>query len=162
MKHKHNLRKITNKRSYSTEELALALGIHMQTVRLWRKQGLQPIESDTSPYLYYGTEVKRFLLFQASKHKVKLSEGEFYCLRCRKAVKPTSYKTINRGVVLGNGYESLFLEATCPDCFLTLKRFSSKPQTIVKVSQKESRIKVKDKPLEQLSLFNSKGGDEHY
>ncbi len=127
MKRKYNLRKIKTKRSYTSEELAETLKVHVQTVHDWKRNGLLPLEEKTSPHLFLGTEVKSFLTKFVSKHKVSLKEGEFYCLSCKNAVKPTSFESIRRGITIGNSRESLILKATCPICSKVVHRFSSAP-----------------------------------
>lgn len=127
MKRKYNLRKIKTKRSYTSEELAETLKVHVQTVHDWKRNGLLPLEEKTSPHLFLGTEIKKFLTKFASKHKVSLKDGEFYCLSCKKAVKPTNFESIRRGITIGNNRESLILKADCPTCLRVVYRFSSAP-----------------------------------
>ncbi len=121
--HTHNIRA---KRSYSSEEIAEALHLHIQTVRHWRKNGLQPLEGSLSPLLFLGSDVKDFLKKQNNKHKVTLQPDEFYCLRCKIAVKPLETKTIDRGFLLGNGKASILTTANCPKCDCPLYKFGSK------------------------------------
>jgi len=162
MRKKYNLRKIVSKRCYTTEEIAGLLNVHVQTVRTWRKDGMQPIEGSTSPYLFLGSVVKAFLAKELSRQKVKLSDGEFYCLRCNKAVKPTTTRIIDRKVTIGKGKQSIFFAGNCPNCDLELRRFATKDQ--VKTTNTNKKVEVNQpKKLEpkqkidvekgQMSLF---------
>jgi len=128
MRKRYKLRKIVSKRAYTTEEIAELLDVHVQTVRAWRKEGLQPIEKNASPYLFLGHEVRAFLAKELSSQKTKLSENEIYCLRCNKAVIPATTSIIERGVTIGKGKQSIFITGRCPTCDLELRRFATKPQ----------------------------------
>lgn len=125
MKKKYSLRKIKAKRSYTSEEIAETLNIHIQTVREWHRSGMNPLKENSTPYLFMGDEVKRYLKEKIDSHKVSLKEGEFYCLSCKKAVKPEHYETIDRNIKIGKGVSSLLLKAECPECRKQLNRFSS-------------------------------------
>lgn len=159
MKRKHNLRKIISKRSYSTEEIAELLGVHIQTVRTWRKEGLNPIEAKSSPFLFLGSEIRQFLSNEIKKQRVKLLEGEFYCLRCRKAVKPKTTSIIDRNIIIGKGKQSVFIEGVCPVCKLRLRRFS----TLSNLKKEKKDVVEISKPTQQLkgqmNLFESNGED---
>jgi len=171
MRKKYNLRTIVSKRSYSTEEIAKLLDVHIQTVRTWHKEGMQPIEESSSPYLFLGSDIHVFLAKELSKQKVKLSENEFYCLRCHKAVLPTKTFVIDRGVTIGRGKESIFIVGSCPICGLEVRRFATKEQHKVHNNQQKliekdsyrsiqniSKVALKS----QISLFEPDGGDKDY
>lgn len=156
MKRKYNLRKIKTKRSYTSEELADTLQVHIQTVREWKKNGLLPLEENTTPHLFLGIEVKKFLAVLIAKNKVILEDGEFYCLSCKKAVKPESFKVVNRGIKIGNSMESIMLTSKCPVCSRVINRFSSnsnsqKQKQSIVVKQKIEGNESMDNPI---SLFD--------
>lgn len=140
MRKKYNLRKIVSKRCYTTEEIAELFGIHVQTVRTWRKEGMQPIEESTSPYLFLGSAVKAFLAKELSRQKVKLSDGEFYCLRCNKGVKPATTRIIDRKVTIGKDKQSIFFAGKCPNCNLELRRFATNEQVKTKSTNKQVEV----------------------
>lgn len=157
MKKKYKLGKIVSKRSYITEELADLLGVHVQTVRQWRKEGLSPIEPNASPYLFFGMDVKRFLIDQRAKYKPKLQEGEFYCLKCKKGVRPKSVQQVCRNVFVGNGKVSYLLVANCPMCGIGVRRFTTLllvqvPNTATMTINEVIQMPIIKK--EQLSLFD--------
>ena len=55
-----NPRAIKLHRTYSIEEAARVLGVHKNSVRGWRKQGLAPIDS-SRPVLFLGDDIRVFL-----------------------------------------------------------------------------------------------------
>jgi len=162
MRKRYKLRKIVSKRAYTTEEIAQLLDVHVQTVRAWRKEGLQPIEKNSSPYLFLGNEVRAFLAKELSKQKRELSENEFYCLRCNTAVIPSSTYIIDRGITIGKNKQSIFFAGRCPTCDLELRRFATKQQIeasggghkpLANQPELQSKQKVKDTTKGQMSLF---------
>ena len=152
MKRKHNLRKITSRRTYSTEEIAEVLGVHIQTIRTWRKEGLLPIENCSSPYLFLGSDIKDFLSKEMNKQKVKLAQNELYCLKCKKAVIPQNRQIIDRNILIGKDVSSIFLAGNCPHCGMRLRRFSSAKYKVVPVVERKL---APSKP--QMSLFEPSG-----
>lgn len=166
MRRKHNLRKIVSKRSYTTEEIAELLGVHTQTIRAWRKEGLHPIEANTSPFLFLGQVVKDFLANEFAKQKTKLQSNECYCLSCRKAVVPVNPQIIDRHVKLGNGKDSASLKGTCPICHHILSKFTTLEEQIiteqavnqeVKNYPKVHKSKKSTVSFRQISLFGDDG-----
>ena len=127
MRKNYNPRKLVAKRSYSTIELAEALGAHPQTIHDWRRNGMEPLPGSKSPYLFLGQDVRDFLKKEKANRKISMSEGEFLCLSCKKAVKPDPSKTImkKRSKQLGGGNRAVYLENHCPKCNTRIIRFSS-------------------------------------
>lgn len=172
MRRKYNLRKIVSKRCYTTEEIAELFEVHVQTVRVWRKDGMQPIEKTTSPYLFLGSNIRAFLAKELSKQRTKLSEGEFYCLRCNKAVTPSTTSIIDRNITIGKGKQSIFLVGKCPNCNLDLRRFATKeqqqsvqetePREVTKKPEKQRQEETKTKLKGQMSLFETDGREKDY
>jgi hypothetical protein len=148
MKKKYNLRKLNKHRSYDSSELQEILGVHPQTVKTWKKEGLKPIKGGCSPFLYSGEELVEFLYKRTESQKVKLKEGEIYCLKCKKAVKPSDIEVVRRGIILGSGNESTILKAYCPICSSRIQKFSS-----IKTEGCEVEKKVGNKKENQLNLF---------
>lgn len=73
-------------RSYTIEEAAEAVGASDQTIRQWIRNGL-PAFTEKRPFLIMGSDLKAWLSKGADAIRPKLEIGEFYCLRCKKAVK---------------------------------------------------------------------------
>ncbi len=171
MRRKYDLRKIVTKRSYDASELAETLGVHLQTIRQWHRDGLKALPDTKSPYLFLGSEVKVFLKAEAEKHKTPLRDGEFYCLSCRKGVKPDpqTIEIKERKQKLGNGAQAIYLKSKCPECSRTVMLFSSraklKEQEIARMPPKSAsqtepskQVGKKQKPPEpmegQRTLFD--------
>ncbi len=74
-------------RNYTYEELAEVFGIHKNTVAQWVKDGL-PCLKEQRPFLVLGVEAKAFLQARRQSSKRKCKKNEFYCVRCKKPVKP--------------------------------------------------------------------------
>ena len=125
MKKRYSTRLITSRRSYSTLELATLLGTHPQTVRTWRTKGLQPIDDSTHSPLYFGSDVKKFLISQEQKRKIVLGEGEFCCFHCKSAQKATDIEIVDTGRQIGHELTSTRLIGKCSNCGGKVHKFST-------------------------------------
>ncbi len=72
--------------SYSATELAKRLGIHKNTIRNWRREGLPAL--DCRPTLYHGGAVRAFLAARNASRRRPCPSGMFYCFRWRDHRKP--------------------------------------------------------------------------
>ena len=84
-----NPQRIKLHRSYSIAELEKRLGVHKNTVRLWRLAGLKPIDA-TRPVLFQGEAVKAFLAKRNASRKRPCSPGTLFCFRCREPRRPAN------------------------------------------------------------------------
>src|SRR5690348_4476905 len=75
-----NLVKI--RRAYSPSELAKCLQVHKNTIRNWRRSGLDPIDGG-KPVLFMGQTVREFLRKRNNARKCPCPPGNLYCFRCR-------------------------------------------------------------------------------
>lgn len=82
-----NPRVIKLHRTYSVEEAARVLGVHKNSVRGWRKQGLTPIDH-SRPVLFLGSDVRAFLELRRASRKRACRPGTLYCFRCREPRAP--------------------------------------------------------------------------
>lgn len=73
--------------SYTVSELADCLGVHKNTVRNWRREGLEPVDGGR-PELFQGAVVRDFLLKRNARRKQPCPPGTLYCLRCRQPREP--------------------------------------------------------------------------
>lgn len=87
MPKRYNTRLIRQRHSYDLEEIAELLNKDKRTCFRWIDEGLKVIDADSKPLLVMGFELKRFLEERRNKNKVSLKENEYFCLRCKKAVK---------------------------------------------------------------------------
>lgn len=74
-------------RIYSVQELADCLGVHKNSVRLWRAAGLQAIDGNR-PTLFAGDVARAFLLARQSRWKRPCPPGTIYCFKCRTPSAP--------------------------------------------------------------------------
>jgi hypothetical protein len=77
-----NPRRVKIHRPYTVEELALALGLHKNTVGRWTACGLQPID-DQRPMMVRGVDVVEFLQKRRAGRKRPCGPGQMYCFKCR-------------------------------------------------------------------------------
>lgn len=103
--------------SYTAGELAACLGVHKNTVRNWRREGLEPVDG-TRPLLFPGVTVRAFLLKRIAKRKRPCQPGELYCLRCRKPREPALGTVEFIPMRPGSGN----LRAICACCEATMHR----------------------------------------
>lgn len=115
-------RGIKKHQSYTLEEAALILGVHVQTVRSWERRGL-PIMRGQKPHLVHGADLKSFLDKHVRRAKRSLEPNEVYCLRCRDAVRPAG----DLADYIPNGTGNGRLSGICPRCESMAHRFVSTP-----------------------------------
>ena len=77
-----NYRLVKIHRTYTVNEIARLFQIHPNTVRAWRRQGLQAIDG-RRPILFKGATLVAFLRARREKAKRPCSPGEIFCLPCR-------------------------------------------------------------------------------
>lgn len=126
MSKKYKTKNIKTRESYTTKRISQEIDVHQRTVQDWIKQGLTPIEN-SRPYYFMGYELKRFLEEKLRNRKTKLQADEFYCIKCRKAVKPTNKKirlVISQKTIGKQGFKSVTLKGNCENCNSKINRFS--------------------------------------
>lgn len=77
-----NPNRVKGNYNYSVSELALCLQVHKNSIRLWQRRGLKPIDR-RRPALFYGKDVKQFLKLARKAAKCPCPPGHFYCFCCR-------------------------------------------------------------------------------
>ena len=97
--------------SYSVEEIAALLKMHVNTVRAWLKGGLSAID-DARPTLVSGAELRRFIEGQRVASRKPCPVGTMFCFRCQGPRAPALGMAdfAEREVGPGN------LEALCETC----------------------------------------------
>ncbi|MGB0508128.1 MAG: hypothetical protein ACPGGK_18230 [Pikeienuella sp.] len=73
--------KIKSQRTYTYEEAAEALGVTCQTVRAWRRKGLEVLDGQ-KPHLILGASLKAFIVETLRKPKRTLAPDQFLCMSC--------------------------------------------------------------------------------
>ena len=74
-------------RTYDVSELAACCGVHKNTVRQWRSEGLASLDK-RKPILFLGATVREFLKLRNAKRKRPCGPGHLYCFRCRQPQPP--------------------------------------------------------------------------
>jgi len=125
--HRISINLIHSRRTYNVRELTKLLKITKRTVYRWLQEGLKCLNQDDHQKLILGSDVKEFLLKKSSARKCKLSESDFYCVKCRKKVDsiPEEIKFVKTGIKMGKGLESIRIIGKCPVCKRQLNRFST-------------------------------------
>ncbi len=85
--HRTRRRALKSNRTYDVYELSQLLEVHKNTIRDWRRNGLEPID-DGRPALFAGEAVKAFLQRREKSRKRPCPPGTFFCLRCRTPKPP--------------------------------------------------------------------------
>lgn len=122
----YNPRLIKGQRSYTVEEIANVYGVDHKTCRRWLKEGLEPIRRNTKPLLIWGNDVRLFLVQKRNNKKVSLKGDEFFCMKCKKAVKAqaTTVETKPTGKKIGReDREQLYSTGKCNVCGTKVTRF---------------------------------------
>lgn len=118
------IRLIKSCRFYTTAELADVLRVSSGTIRQWCKKGLSPIDPECKPFLFRGSDAKRFLKERRNKRKCCLQADEFYCVRCRRPrkSKPSALQArpIHR---TGSQSTTLRVRGECSTCGAAVNRF---------------------------------------
>lgn len=126
---RYNYRLIQIKESYSVNEIAQLFHIDRMTCLRWIKyQGLKVIKQNTSPLLVMGSDLKEFIITKLNKRKRKLSDNEFFCLKCRKAVigEIGSIRVVKTGKKIGkDNSEQENKIGKCEHCGRVINRFVS-------------------------------------
>src|SRR3972149_9068384 len=148
MKRNHDLRKIKAKKGYSTQELAEAVGVHLQTVRNWRRDGLKPIDPDSHYSLFIGSDIKEYLYGLMQSRRVKLEPNEFYCFGCREKTTSLKISRQSQNRKIGTDKISVILKGRCVKCGKEVNKFSSK-------STKKANTSEVIKSGLQMSLYHS-------
>lgn len=122
----YKTKNIKTRESYTTKRIAQEIGVHQRTVQEWIKQGLIPIEN-SRPYYFMGYELKKFLEGKLGKRKTKLQADEFYCTKCREAVRPTdndAWLVISQRTIGKQGFKAITIKGICENCNSKINRFS--------------------------------------
>lgn len=98
-------------RSYTIAEAAELYECHRNTVRLWMRQGLQPI-GPARPLLFHGTDLNTFHANRRQEAKHPCKPGEIFCLPCRAVQRPAGGLFDYTPLTATSGK----VTAICPDC----------------------------------------------
>jgi hypothetical protein len=116
MSRRHDLRRIRAHWNYTARELAEALDVTLSTIRVWTREGLQPIEGSW-PYIFGHDDIIRFLE-RRNKPRCPLAPGELLCVACKKHRVPAG----NSVALLPRSPTSSDLIGACPVCSRRMHR----------------------------------------
>lgn len=127
-KRNHNHRLVKYRRTYTFREIGELFGVHIRTVRSWRKAGLQVLPDSRLPALVLGGDLRTFLQVRRESRRCRLGDGQFYCQRCRcgRLPNPESSTVENSGRRLGNDFEQIIFRGKCSVCGAKMVRFGSR------------------------------------
>jgi len=123
----HNLNKITTRRSYTINDIAILFGIDRRTCQRWIKyENLKVVDKAERPSLVMGEDLLNFIKEKRHKRKIPIQDNEFYCVKCHKAVKAKigSEQVIKTGKLIGrNNNEQSKKVGICEHCGTQLNKF---------------------------------------
>ena len=108
---RRRIRLAKSRRSYTIAEAAELYGCHRNTVRMWLRLGLEPIER-VKPFLIHGSALNAFHAKRRQDGKHPCNPGEIYCLPCRKPRRPAGGQFDYRPIAPTTGK----VTAICPGC----------------------------------------------
>ena len=106
-----NPQRVKLHRSYCVPELAICLGVHKNTIRHWRRDGLEPIDA-SRPAMFQGAIVRAFLAKRNASRKCPCPPGMIYCFACREPRPPALGMLDYLATTPASGN----LRALCADC----------------------------------------------
>lgn len=116
-------RRIKLHRTYTIAELVGQFDVHANTIRNWRREGLEAID-DRRPALFHGSTVRAFLTGRRESAKKPTGPGRIHCLPCRAPKMPAGGMVDYRPETATGGK----LEGLCPDCSRLIVRYVSRAQ----------------------------------
>jgi hypothetical protein len=102
-------------RSYTTDELAILLGCHRNTVRLWLRRGLAVLNDGKRPLLIHGACARGFIQKRQLVRRRKCQPDEMYCFRCKEPREPAGAM-----VDFQQNGKSWLMTGLCADCGVTM------------------------------------------
>jgi len=124
---RYNLKTITLRRAYTTDEIAHLFGVNRRTCGRWVREGLKVVEENKSPLLVLGADLIDFIKKKRGKADTPLKENEFYCFKCREAVRAKigSEQIIKTGKRTGkDNHEQLRKTGKCENCGTEINKFT--------------------------------------
>ena len=123
MKKKHNYKDgLESYRSYKLKYSADIIGVHIQTLRKWIKEGELEAFQHEGDYYIYGAVLKDYLKAKNTSNKIKLTDTQFKCQSCEKRIEPQK-NVITKAEEQKNG--NLIIYGLC-ECGFEMHKFWSK------------------------------------
>lgn len=125
MAKKYKTKLIKTRESYTSKQIGELFNLHLKTIQLWVKDGLITISN--KPILIMGYDLKEYLDSKQNDRKCKLESDEFYCTKCRKAVRSTDndvWLELTGKTIGKNQYKEIVIKGVCDECHTRVNRFS--------------------------------------
>ena len=116
---------------YTIKDICKKLRVSKSAVKYWVKLGLTPIDYNDRPWLFKGSELKRFLKVKYKDYKLDLEPGEFYCLSCRfevDAIPSSLWLDMTKRKLGDSETWQIIIRGICEVCGHTVVRLSSTKQ----------------------------------
>ena len=125
MRKKVPIHLIKKDKTYTSQELADTLKVHVRTVQVWHRDGL-PALPDTFPLLFKGEEVKTYLFQQRKAQKQPLQPNEFFCMHCHAPKRSVSgcVRIVPSHKKMGQ-YQQFQIVGKCETCGNEISRVGS-------------------------------------
>ncbi|MBK0398492.1 MerR family transcriptional regulator [Limibaculum sp. M0105] len=120
MRRRIDARRVKTHRAYRIDQLAEIVGVTVQTVRNWRRQGL-PCITDKRPFLIRGRDFKEFHASRLKASKQALGAFEIFCLCCKRPRAPMP-GLVDHEPMEGGRSRIIMI---CPHCERTAQRIVS-------------------------------------
>lgn len=156
MAKRYNLQRIKTLSTYSAQEIADLIGVHVRTVHVWYTKGLPKID-ERRPFLVRGCELKEFLQKMAADRKKPCRPDEMYCVSCRAPRKPANRVVETQAI----NKKKVLIIGKCDICGTKMNRFASARNIsqIVKLFEKHKEHKVNLSVSKNSIVNTDKQGD---
>jgi hypothetical protein len=155
-----NPRNIKMHRTYRIGEAAEVLGVHKNTIALWLRRGLKPIDT-VRPILVHGIELRRFLMERRHRRRSPCRSYELWCLRCRAPHRPDGGLVDYHPRKASGGN----LSGLCPDCGCLMHRQVSRAQltaltALFDIAFPQAQPRINDCPSSSLNCVFGEVSDD--
>ncbi len=154
---KYDPRLVKSYKTYTIQELCRLFKnnqLHIQTVRVWIRNGELASIKEGNKHLIYGGVLKKFLFERNRKHRNSLQFFEFKCCACKQINAPLE-NTILSAEIRNNG--SILTTALCPHCGCEMKRLYKG----IEASQILARFQIEQEALLVLSDISCNASKTH-
>ena len=131
-----SIKKVKKRKLYTIKEAASDIGVCSKTVYRMIKDGLPVLEKNSNPIHFLGKDLLEFIKNKNSRFSIKLNDDEFFCFRCKIAVKskPKEFQIFFTQKKWGKNFFQVKMVGICPKCNKGINKFSTdqKIKTLVK------------------------------
>jgi hypothetical protein len=136
---RHSVRRVRRRYTYNVREAAKVTGATPGTVRLWLKQGLEPVRG-IYPTIIRGVDIIVFFDRVREARKHSSGPGRLFCFGCKSPKRP-AFDVVE---FFPDGPKLGFIRGLCPDCSSVMNRRVSR----VRLDEVVADLKVSMQPAE--------------